>query len=174
MVVILIIHKQSRRNQGYRIQLFFNYANLCKQHISTKLQICTSKKTWHNYTADSTVCGATGSFWILVVECVFLNRYCVSVNMYFICTQHAFLETHSIFMYMCVSLCTLQVLACGIVQLVIAEKKEWKSHSFGVLCLVQDTSIHSTFMRLYCLKVRLTDITERAYTHSVCLSQMVK
>ncbi|KAK7155529.1 hypothetical protein R3I93_010232 [Phoxinus phoxinus] len=44
------------------------------------------------------------------------------------------------------------VLACGIVQLVIAEKKEWKSHSFGVLCLVQDTSIHSTFMRLYCLK----------------------
>ncbi|XP_039520555.1 proline-rich protein LAS17-like [Pimephales promelas] len=44
------------------------------------------------------------------------------------------------------------VLACGIVQLVIAEKREWKSHSFGVLCLVQDTFIHSTFMRLYCLK----------------------
>lgn len=35
------------------------------------------------------------------------------------------------------------------------QKKEWKIHSFGVLCLVQDTTIQSAFMRLYCLKVRL-------------------
>ncbi len=61
---------------------------------------------------------------------------------------------------MCVCLCTLQVLACGIVQLVMAvtpQKKEWRSHSSGVLCLVQDKSVHSTFMRLYCVKVKLTD-----------------
>ncbi len=60
----------------------------------------------------------------------------------------------------CVCLCTLQVLACGIVQLVMAvtpQKKEWRSHSSGVLCLVQDKSVHSTFMRLYCVKVKLTD-----------------
>lgn len=91
--------------------------------------------------------------------------------------MHIQRHTLYLFMYMCVSLCTLQVLACGIVQLVMAappKKREWKSHSFGVLCLVQDKSMHSTFMRLYCLKVRLTDTTERAFTHSVCLSQMVK
>ncbi|XP_051562803.1 uncharacterized protein si:dkey-197j19.6 isoform X2 [Myxocyprinus asiaticus] len=47
------------------------------------------------------------------------------------------------------------ILACGVVQLVIADppqKKEWKSHSFGIVCLVQDKTLHSTFMRLYCLK----------------------
>ncbi|XP_057194801.1 uncharacterized protein si:dkey-197j19.6 isoform X2 [Triplophysa rosa] len=47
------------------------------------------------------------------------------------------------------------VLACSVVQLVIAappQKKEWKSHSFGVVCLVQDKTKHSTFIRLYCLK----------------------
>lgn len=57
---------------------------------------------------------------------------------------------------MCVvCVCVLQVLACGIVQLVIAappQKKVWKSHSFGVVCLVQDKTKHSTFIRLYCLK----------------------
>ncbi|XP_056315093.1 uncharacterized protein si:dkey-197j19.6 [Danio aesculapii] len=50
------------------------------------------------------------------------------------------------------------VLACGIVQLVMAappQKKEWKSHSFGVLCLVQDKTIQSTFMRLYCLNKKV-------------------
>ncbi|XP_051987001.1 uncharacterized protein si:dkey-197j19.6 isoform X3 [Xyrauchen texanus] len=47
------------------------------------------------------------------------------------------------------------ILACSVVQLVIADppqKKEWKIHSFGIVCLVQDKTLHSTFMRLYCLK----------------------
>ncbi|XP_056607063.1 uncharacterized protein si:dkey-197j19.6 isoform X2 [Triplophysa dalaica] len=47
------------------------------------------------------------------------------------------------------------VLACSVVQLVIAappQDKEWKSHNFGVVCLVQDKTKHSTFLRLYCLK----------------------
>lgn len=82
-----------------------------------------------------------------------------------LCTyiQSIHLQTHCLCISVCV--CTLQVLACAIVQLVMAappQKKEWKSHSFGVLCLMQDKSVHSTFMRLYCLKVRLTDVTERA------------
>uniref|UniRef100_A0A8C2EHZ5 Si:dkey-197j19.6 n=1 Tax=Cyprinus carpio TaxID=7962 RepID=A0A8C2EHZ5_CYPCA len=59
------------------------------------------------------------------------------------------------------------VLACGIVQLVMAappQKKEWKSHSFGVLCLMQDKSVHSTFMRLYCLKKAKLQWEQELYT----------
>ncbi|XP_016314524.1 proline-rich protein LAS17-like [Sinocyclocheilus anshuiensis] len=59
------------------------------------------------------------------------------------------------------------VLACGIVELVMAappQKKEWKSHSFGVLCLMQDKSVHSTFMRLYCLKKAKLQWEQEMYT----------
>ncbi|XP_016322600.1 proline-rich protein LAS17 [Sinocyclocheilus anshuiensis] len=59
------------------------------------------------------------------------------------------------------------VLACGIVQLVMAappQKKEWKSHSSGVLCLVQDKSVHSTFMRVYCLKKAKLQWEQELYT----------
>ncbi|XP_050968419.1 uncharacterized protein si:dkey-197j19.6 [Labeo rohita] len=59
------------------------------------------------------------------------------------------------------------VLACGIVQLVMAtppQKKQWKSHSFGVLCLVQDKSVHSTFMRLYSLKKAKLQWEQELYT----------
>ncbi|XP_016124104.1 proline-rich protein LAS17-like [Sinocyclocheilus grahami] len=59
------------------------------------------------------------------------------------------------------------VLACGIVELVMAappQKKEWKSHSFGVLCLMQDKSVHSTFMRLYCLKRAKLQWEQELYT----------
>ncbi|XP_059415367.1 actin nucleation-promoting factor WASL-like [Carassius carassius] len=58
------------------------------------------------------------------------------------------------------------VLACGIVQLVMAvpRKNEWKSHSFGVLCLTQDKSVHSTFMRLYCLKKAKLQWEQELYT----------
>lgn len=47
------------------------------------------------------------------------------------------------------------VLACGIVQLVIADppkERKWKIHSSGVACLLQDKTKHSAFIRLYCLK----------------------
>nr|XP_055069714.1 uncharacterized protein si:dkey-197j19.6 [Misgurnus anguillicaudatus] len=47
------------------------------------------------------------------------------------------------------------VLACGIVQLVIADppkERKWKIYSSGVACLLQDKTKHSTFIRLYCLK----------------------
>ncbi|XP_042582155.1 proline-rich protein LAS17-like isoform X1 [Cyprinus carpio] len=59
------------------------------------------------------------------------------------------------------------VLACGIVQLVMAappQKKEWKFHSSGVLCLVQDKSVHSTFMRVYCLKKAKLQWEQELYT----------
>ncbi|XP_052414087.1 uncharacterized protein si:dkey-197j19.6 [Carassius gibelio] len=59
------------------------------------------------------------------------------------------------------------VLACGIVQLVMAappQKKEWKSLSSGVLCLVQDKSVHSTFMRSYSLKKAKLQWEQELYT----------
>ncbi|XP_067230900.1 uncharacterized protein si:dkey-197j19.6 [Chanodichthys erythropterus] len=95
--------------------------------------------------------------------CIFKNMILCEYAL----NMHIQRHTLYLFMYMCVSLCTLQVLACGIVQLVIADppkKREWKSHSFGVLCLVQDKSMHSTFMRLYCLKKAKVQWEQELYT----------
>ncbi|XP_060774374.1 actin nucleation-promoting factor WAS isoform X2 [Neoarius graeffei] len=48
------------------------------------------------------------------------------------------------------------VSACAVVQLYLAtsackgKKSEWQIHSCGVVCLVQDKTLHSTFIRLFC------------------------
>ncbi|XP_026801431.2 actin nucleation-promoting factor WAS isoform X1 [Pangasianodon hypophthalmus] len=48
--------------------------------------------------------------------------------------------------------------ACAVVQLYLAntackgKKSEWQIHSCGVVCLVQDKKLHSTFIRLFCVK----------------------
>ncbi|XP_066522343.1 uncharacterized protein si:dkey-197j19.6 [Hoplias malabaricus] len=50
------------------------------------------------------------------------------------------------------------VSACAVVQLLMAmttsdgQKSEWKSHSYGVACLVQDRKLGSSFIRLFCVK----------------------
>ncbi|KAM9483064.1 uncharacterized protein Hap1MRO34_008102 isoform 2-T2 [Clarias gariepinus] len=43
--------------------------------------------------------------------------------------------------------------ACAVVQLYLATRgrtSEWQKHSCGVVCLVQDKKLHSTFIRLFC------------------------
>ncbi|XP_060723019.1 uncharacterized protein si:dkey-197j19.6 isoform X2 [Tachysurus vachellii] len=48
--------------------------------------------------------------------------------------------------------------ACAVVQLYLAstackeKRSEWQIHSCGVVCVVQDKQLHSTFIRLYCVK----------------------
>ncbi|XP_017335405.2 actin nucleation-promoting factor WAS isoform X1 [Ictalurus punctatus] len=48
--------------------------------------------------------------------------------------------------------------ACAVVQLYLAttagkgKTSEWQFHSCGVVCLVQDKKLHSTFIRLFCVK----------------------
>ncbi|KAG9277180.1 uncharacterized protein si:dkey-197j19.6 isoform X1 [Astyanax mexicanus] len=50
------------------------------------------------------------------------------------------------------------VSACSVVQLFMAtaackgQKSEWKYHSCGVVCLVQDRKLHSSFIRVFCVK----------------------
>ncbi|GAA6071153.1 wiskott-Aldrich syndrome protein, partial [Tachysurus ichikawai] len=48
--------------------------------------------------------------------------------------------------------------ACAVVQLYLAstackeKRSEWQIHSCGVVCVVQDKQLQSTFIRLYCVK----------------------
>ncbi|XP_058259044.1 uncharacterized protein si:dkey-197j19.6 isoform X1 [Hemibagrus wyckioides] len=48
--------------------------------------------------------------------------------------------------------------ACAVVQLYLAAtacnggKSEWQMYSCGVVCLVQDKKLHSTFIRIFCVK----------------------
>ncbi|KAL2090563.1 hypothetical protein ACEWY4_012826 [Coilia grayii] len=55
-------------------------------------------------------------------------------------------------------MCVFQALACAVVQLVLVspgkkgQRLRWEVHGCGVVCLVVDRSVHSVFIRLYCLK----------------------
>ncbi|KAM9483065.1 uncharacterized protein Hap1MRO34_008102 isoform 3-T3 [Clarias gariepinus] len=64
--------------------------------------------------------------------------------------------------------------ACAVVQLYLATRgrtSEWQKHSCGVVCLVQDKKLHSTFIRLFCVKeccagLNFSDEDEASHFHT--------
>ncbi|XP_063071969.1 actin nucleation-promoting factor WASL isoform X2 [Engraulis encrasicolus] len=61
-------------------------------------------------------------------------------------------------------------LASAVVQLLVGPEKRggglrWEAHSCGVVCLVTDQSVHSVYIRLYCVKRAKLLWEQELYTH---------